>query len=170
MPVDAGDFCLMKLDVVRALRKLPEKMRFLRGLRSWVGFRHAALPYDRPSRRVGSSKYTLASLYALATNGIASMSIRPLRIMQAVLFFSLLLTAVFVGLTTLRSMNSSSFGPQASWFLITQGLIAFTSCLQILCLYLLGAYIGRMYLEVKSRPSYIVMETIDPSGYLPESK
>jgi glycosyltransferase involved in cell wall biosynthesis len=167
MPVDSGDFCLMRQSVVQALRALPEKLRFHRGLRSWVGFRHTSFFYDRPGRALGRSKYTFAALYALATNGIASLSIRPLRITQAILFFSMLMTIVFVAVIIFAVMRSSAESPLESWFLVTFGLVAFTSCLQIFCLYLLGAYLGRMYIEVKSRPAYLVMETIDPSSENP---
>jgi dolichol-phosphate mannosyltransferase len=159
VPVDAGDFCVMKREVLVAMRKLPEKLRFHRGLRSWVGFRQAAFPYDRPERTAGDSKYTFSMLYELATNGVASLTIRPLRITQAVLFFSMIVTVGFVILGARWYLISSPSNPQTFWFLMTQTLVAFTSCLQIFCLYMLGAYVGRMYLEVKSRPAYIVMET-----------
>jgi hypothetical protein len=66
----------------------------------------------------------------------------------------------FLGVTTFKVLHHSGTDPYLLWFLSTQGLIAFTSCLQIFCFYILGAYIGRMYLEVKARPAYIVMETL----------
>lgn len=160
LPVDAGDFCVMRSKVVFALRELPEKLRFHRGLRSWVGFRQAAFLYDRPERGAGTSKYTLARLYALATNGIASLSIRPLRVTQGILFFSLTITVGFMTVILRKFLFTPRPDPFWAWLLSTQALIAFTSSLQIFCLYILGAYIGRMYLEVKSRPSYIVMEIV----------
>jgi len=162
LPVDAGDFCVMTRDAVFALRQLPEKLRFHRGLRSWIGFRQCALPYDRPRRKLGVSKYTWPKLYALATDGIASLSIRPLRITQVLVFLSIVVTLVFVSLTSFAFLRSNKPDPYMGWFLATQGLIAFTSSLQLFSLYILGAYIGRMYLEVKSRPSYIVMKTVSP--------
>jgi len=162
LPVDAGDFCVMTREAVMALRQLPEKLRFNRGLRSWIGFRQCALPYDRPGRKLGVSKYTWPKLYALATDGIASLSVRPLRITQVLLFLSLLVTLGFVTLTTLAYLRTNRSDSVMLWFLTTQGLIAFTSSLQLFSLYILGAYVGRMYLEVKSRPSYIVMKTINP--------
>jgi glycosyltransferase involved in cell wall biosynthesis len=160
LPVDAGDFCVMRSEVVRALRGLPEKLRFQRGLRSWVGFRQSALLYDRPARALGASKYTWRKLYALATDGIASLSIRPLRITQVFLFISTLVTLAFFGTATFAYLHSDRPDSHMVWFLATQGLIAFTSSLQLFCFYVLGAYVGRMYLEVKARPNYIVMETV----------
>ena len=91
VPLNSGDFCLMSRRVVRASDQLPERLRFNRGLRSWVGFAQKSFPYDRPGRETGDSKYTLRKLYALATDGLAAMSITPLRLSQffALLFFGL---------------------------------------------------------------------------------
>jgi glycosyltransferase involved in cell wall biosynthesis len=159
-PADAGDFCVMTSGVVKTLRALPEKLRFHRGLRSWVGFRQSALPYDRPARALGTTKYSWGRLYILATDGIASLSIRPLRITQALLFLSVLVTLGFFALTLFAYRRTESPNTNAIWFLATQGLVVFTSSLQLFSLYILGAYVGRMYLEVKARPTYIVMETV----------
>ncbi len=164
VPVDAGDFCVMKREVVLALRSLPETLRFQRGLRSWIGYRQSALTYDRPAREFGDSKYTLPKLYKLATDGIASLSIRPLRITQVFLFLSVLATLAFFGLTTFFYLRSNRTDTHLLWFLATQGMVAFTASLQLFGLYILGAYVGRMYLEVKSRPTYIVMKTVSPPG------
>lgn len=164
LPVDAGDFCVMRRRVLVAMRSLPEKLRFSRGLRCWVGFNQVAFPYDRPLRAAGSTKYSLGRLYQLATDGIASMSVRPLRITQATLFFSLFATVCFLILASYQYIRHGSHDPLTLWFLMGYILIAFTSSLQIFCLYIMGAYLGRMYLEVKARPPYIVMETIEPNG------
>jgi len=161
LPMDTGDFCVMKSQVVRALGNLPEKQKFHRGLRSWVGFRQTGFLYDRPERVAGASKYDWAHLYTLATNGIASLSIRPLRVTQGVLFFSLTITVSILTLTLLKFLQMTRPDPFWTLLLTTQTMITFTSSLQIFCLYILGAYVGRTYLEVKSRPPYIVMETIE---------
>ncbi|MGZ3652346.1 MAG: glycosyltransferase family 2 protein [Bdellovibrionota bacterium] len=158
VPLDAGDFCVLRREALAAIQSLPEKLRFHRGLRSWVGFRQAAFAYDRPPRTKGVTKYTLFALYELATNGVASLSIRPLRITQAVLSFSLLLTVFFIILSGLWYYHLDRHDPVILLLLGTQILLAFFSSLQIFCLYMLGAYVGRMYLEVKSRPAYILME------------
>jgi polyisoprenyl-phosphate glycosyltransferase len=160
VPVDAGDFCVMRQEVVVALRKLPEKLRFHRGLRSWVGFRQQAFPYERAARGGGKSKYGFRMLYDLATNGVASLSIRPLRITQALLFFSILITGAFFLASVRRYVAGGEHDEMALWFLSTHALVGFTASLQLFCLYILGAYVGRMYLEVKARPPYVIMETI----------
>ena len=161
VPVDAGDFCVMERRVVDAICNLPERLRFVRGLRSWVGFKQLAFPYSRPNRAAGESKYNLKSLYRLATDGVASLSIRPLRITQAVLFFSLFITLFFltIGLALFFSVNQQT--EYGWWFLLTYLLIGFTSSLQIFCLYIIGAYVGRAYLEVKERPGFVIMEIIN---------
>jgi polyisoprenyl-phosphate glycosyltransferase len=160
MPLDAGDFCVLTSEVVQALRRLPEKLRFQRGLRGWIGFRQTTLAYDRPGRELGATKYTWRKLYALATDGIASISIRPLRITQVLLFFSAIVTIGYLAIMTMAYLRSDRSDPHILWFLATQGLIALTSALQLFCFYILGAYVGRMYLEVKARPSYIIMRTV----------
>jgi dolichol-phosphate mannosyltransferase len=160
IPVDAGDFCVLTREVLLALRSLPEKLRFSRGLRSWVGFRQAAFPYDRPRRALGHTKYSLGKLYQLATDGIASMSIQPLRVIQGTLVLSLLATFLFVMLVVAQFLRLEHEDPMSLWFLGAYLLVAFTSSLQIACLYIMAAYVGRTYLEVKSRPAYIVKEIV----------
>lgn len=134
----------------------------LRGLRSWVGFRQTALTYDRPKRILGNSKYTARKLYALATDGIASSSIRPLRIAQSFCFFFIILTGLFIFYVGYQYLLLSRSHDIGLWFLGGYALLAFTASVQTFCLYLLGAYVGRMYLEVKGRPSFIVQEVIHP--------
>ena len=160
MPLDSGDFCLMNRRVVAALRALPERLRFPRVLRAWVGYRQAGVEYDRPARRAGSSKYSIVKLYRLATDGIASASIRPLKIAQLSSFIlgllALVLTLFFV-LMVVGKVNALLPLP----FLLTYILITSGNALTLLCLYVINAYVGRTYLEVKGRPTYIVMEVVD---------
>ena len=159
VPLDSGDFCLMTRRVVVAIRSLPEHLRFPRVLRAWVGFRQVAVTYSRPNRAAGLSKYSWKRLYRLATDGVVSASIRPLRIAQIfawcyMALSGLALVAFAAGhgslvadpgfiLSLLLVMNLSGFG------------------LTMFCIYILGAYMGRMYLEVKSRPTYLIMEILD---------
>lgn len=158
VPVDSGDFCLMSRRVVDELNRLPEKVRFPRGLRSWVGFPQTAIEYDRPPRFAGESSYTFADLYQLATDGIASLSLRPLRVAQLLSLLYLVLsvggvTALCVGVFTVTDVST-----QLSLLMVVMLL---SNSFILLCLYILGAYVGRAYLEVKGRPNYIVAEMID---------
>jgi len=160
MPVDSGDFCLMNKQVVEAIRRLPEKIRFPRVLRAWVGFRQTGVQYARPERRAGTTKYSFGRLYRLATDGIAAASTRPLKLAQVVSFTYLLLSCALVLYflidQTLSAGDRMPFGQFITLLVATTGFAA-----QSFCVYVLGAYLGRMYMEVKGRPPYIIMETIE---------
>lgn len=166
VPLDGGDFCLMDKRVVAALRGLPETLRFPRVLRAWVGYRQTGVPYDRPARQGGRTKYTLARLYRLATDGIASASVRPLQLAQVFSFSYFVLMFVIAAVVLRRLLFSDATGVSPG-LLVTYLLIASAGFVQSLCLYILGAYVGRTYLEVKRRPAYLVMETVGapPEGH-----
>ena len=158
LPLDTGDFSVMDRSVVEALKRLPERLRFPRGLRAWVGFRQEAVDYDRPAREAGATKYAWAQLYRLATDGIASMSTRPLQAAQVASFFFGLLTLGFLGMLLGGFLVSPDTVPRP--FLLAYVLIASGNALLAFCIYILGAYVGRTYLEVKGRPPYVVMEIV----------
>ena len=161
VPVDSGDFCLMSRRVVDELNRLPEKVRFPRGLRSWVGFPQAGIEYDRPPRFAGETRYTFADLYQLATDGIASLSLRPLKVAQLLSLLYLVLTVGGVTMLGLGFFNATDARTQISFLTV---LMLLSNSVILFCLYILGAYLGRAYLEVKGRPSYIVAEIIDPEA------
>jgi dolichol-phosphate mannosyltransferase len=162
LPLDSGDFSLLDRRVVMALRRLPEKLRFPRGLRAWVGFRQEPFDYDRPEREAGATKYAWRQLYRLATDGIASMSTRPLQAAQLASFFFGVLTMVLLFMQLGGFLVSPETVPRP--FMVAYVLIASGNALLAFCLYILGAYVGRTYLEVKGRPTYLVMEVIEPPG------
>jgi len=161
IPVDTGDFRLIDRRVVEAIRQMPEKDRFLRGMMSWVGFRQYALPYDRDPRFAGESKYPLTKMLRLAFDGILSFSIAPLR------------AAIWVGMTTaalsvvgiiyaifMRLMTDTWV---SGWTLIFVGMM-FLGGVQLLTAGIIGEYVGRIYREVKSRPLYFVRERLGFEG------
>jgi dolichol-phosphate mannosyltransferase len=160
LPLDSGDFCLLDRRVVAALRSMPERLRYPRVLRAWVGFRQTGVEYDRPQRQAGESKYTLAKLYRLATDGIAAASTRPLKIAQFLSFF-FGVTALGLALTFVLVLFGQLDLAIPLPFLLAGILVVASNALVMLVLYVFSAYLGRMYLEVKRRPPYIVMETID---------
>jgi dolichol-phosphate mannosyltransferase len=163
LPLDSGDFCLMDRRVLAALRTLPETLRYPRVLRAWVGFRQIGVEYERAQRQAGESKYTMGRLYRLATDGIASASTRPLKIAQFSSFVfglvALALAMIFL-LVLAGRVEVTVTHP----LLLASLLIVSSNALIMLVLYVFSAYLGRMYLEVKNRPAYIIMEQIDPSG------
>jgi glycosyltransferase involved in cell wall biosynthesis len=160
IPLDSGDFCLLTRRVVAAMHDLPERLRYPRVLRAWVGFPQAGVEYERPRRQAGNTKYTVGRLYRLATDGIAAASIRPLKVAQLSSFLfggmAAVLTLVF-GLALAGGIQITVSHP----ILLASLLIAASNTLIMLVLYVLSAYIGRMYLEVKGRPPYMVMERVE---------
>jgi dolichol-phosphate mannosyltransferase len=169
IPLDSGDFCLMDRRVVARLCALPEKLRFPRGLRAWVGFRQTGVVYDRPARKVGTSKYTLGRLYRLATDGVISSSVRPLQLAQVFSVSYLLLTLGLGLLMVVRHLVWPG-GEVSLPVLIGYLLVLSGNFVQVLCIYILGAYVGRTYLEVKGRPPYVVMEVVGGSETAPADR
>lgn len=156
IPHDAGDFCLLDRSVVRVLRSLPERSRFLRGLRSWAGFRQCAVEYDRDPRSAGASKYTTARLMALALSGYVGFSKMPLR------FAALLgLTSAVAGVAMAVGIALAKVWGVASprGWTSTIAVILVLGGLQLLMAGVLGEYLGRVYDEVRQRPLYIVRST-----------
>lgn len=165
IPLDSGDFSLVDRKVVAAMRSLPERLRFHRGLRAWVGFRHALVPYERPDRPLGRSKYSFRKLYILATDGIASSSIRPLRVTQLFCLVFALLSLAFSATLAGRLAFDPSLDGEPVRFLVLCLLISASGFMIVFSLYVLGAYVGRTYLEVKGRPPYIIREIVGREPY-----
>jgi dolichol-phosphate mannosyltransferase len=157
VPLDAGDFCLMDRSVVDALRSLPEAQRFLRGLRSWVGFRQVGVEYERHGRHAGEPKYTLSKLIRLAVSGYVGFSTVPLRIASwlglcaAAVGFVVALWAVATKLLDI---------PSPRGWASTVAVILFVGGVQLLVLGVIGEYLGRVFDEVRGRPSYVVRSRV----------
>lgn len=164
VPRDSGDFCLMDRMVAKTITDLPERLIFLRGMRAWVGFKQVAHEYDRPARAFGETKYTLLKLYALATDGIAASSTRPLKVAQffSIVFF--ILGVVVPTATLLVFVILGNFSPETLWIFTLFCMIGFLGFAVLVCLWIMSAYLSRMYLEVKGRPPYVLMEVITPSN------
>lgn len=161
IPLDSGDFCLMDRKVVDALNVLlPERVRFVRGLRAYVGFKQTGLVYKRGARAAGTPSYTFKSLLKLAIDGLFGFSMVPLRLASYLGFF-IAIPSFLVGLyfVVIRVFNISVFGHRATE---TPGLAAlavglfFLSGLILIILGIIGEYLGRIYIEVKHRPPYVV--------------
>ncbi len=158
IPTDAGDFCLLDRQVVNVLNKIPERNRYLRGLRSWVGFNQTAIRFERDPRFAGDPKYTFGKSFALAINGIVSFSKVPLRIST---YLGLL--AAFVSLLMcLLVLYWRIFTPNSPLTGVTIILMAifFLGAVQLISIGILGEYIGRIYEEVKQRPLYVLSEVV----------
>ena len=157
IPGDTGDFRLMDRVVVEALRGLPERNRFMKGLFAWVGFRQVGVPYSRPERVAGTTSFNGPRLFRFALDGITAFSTAPLRVWSlfglagaaAALGYALFLIAVVL----VRGRDIPGY---ASLMVV---LLLFSS-FQMIALGVFGEYLGRMYQEIKGRPLYIVSDRV----------
>lgn len=159
IPADTGDFCLMDQAVVDILNRMPERNRYIRGLRAWVGFRQTAVGFHRPGRYAGTVKYTFRKSLRLAINSILGFSTVPLRLATYLGLFS----AAFAGLMMALILYWRFFDPSVTahrleGFGIIAIAIFFLGAVQLICIGILGEYIGRIYEEVKGRPLYTLKE------------
>jgi dolichol-phosphate mannosyltransferase len=153
VPTDAGDFSLMDRKVVDALNALPERDRFLRGLRAWVGFRQTGVPYVRPERMFGVTTNSLLKNIAWARKGIFSFSYLPLEWISYLAFSVTSVSVVAILYYLLRFAIVRDAPPGFTTILLS---VLFLGGIQLLCLAIIGDYLGRVFEEVKRRPLYLV--------------
>jgi polyisoprenyl-phosphate glycosyltransferase len=161
-PLDAGDFSLVDRKVLDAINNLPEKNRFFRGLRAWSGFRQEGITYERAARAAGESKYSLTKLVKLGADGIFNFSTVPLTLVfYTGISMSLLSLGALAFVLVLRLFDIPIFGMRASdvqGFSSTILTILLIGGIQLVCTGILGEYIGRIYQELKGRPTYITRD------------
>jgi polyisoprenyl-phosphate glycosyltransferase len=154
IPMDTGDFRLMSARVVAVLNSMPEQHRFIRGMVSWVGFRQVPLEYSRQARLKGHSKYPLRRMLRLAMDALTSFSTRPLRIASL-----LGLSFAFLGaLGVIWTMSGWLMGAVVPGWTSVMVVMLVLGGVQLAVVGILGEYIGRLYLEVKRRPLYVIDE------------
>lgn len=163
IPLDSGDFCLMDRKVVDVLNAMPERNRFVRGLRSWAGFRQIGLEYDRDARAAGEVKYTFRKLVKLALDGVVSFSTTPLRMATylgfVVSFFALLGAAVTIlQRIFVEWFTRMGFPYVPGFYALFTGML-FLGGVQLISLGIIGEYLGRIFDEVKGRPLWTIRET-----------
>lgn len=156
IPTDTGDFCLLDRQIVDILNSMPERNRYLRGLRSWVGFPQIAIRFERDPRFAGKVKYTFRKSLSLAVDSIVSFSKVPLRIATYVGLFSALLS-IFMAMLVLYWRLLEPNSPVTGFATIIV-VIFFLGAVQLVSIGILGEYIGRIYEEVKGRPLYTLAE------------
>jgi len=149
----AADFRLLDAEVVAALKQLPERERFVRGLVSWVGFRTSYIEFTAPARIDGATKYTLLKMIALAASGITSFSVRPLRL-SLLLAFILVLFAGAYGAFALFAY-AAGMPISAGWTSLIL-VVVLLSSVQLTCVGILSEYMARVMTEVKQRPVYVI--------------
>ena len=157
LPLDAGDFALMSRRVVDHLQRMPEHHRYLRGLRSWVGFPQIGIPVERSERHSGQSKYGVLRLLKLAADGIFAFSIVPIRAAALLGLAAILLSGLFALYATIEKII---FHHSPKGFAALLLLITFLSGVLLFFLGVIGEYVGRIYEEAKGRPIYIIERLI----------
>ena len=157
IPASTGDFRLMDRQVVEALMQLPERNRFMKGLFAWVGFRQVGVSYTRPERAAGESSWRYFALWRFALDGITSFSTAPLRIWTAV-GLSTAALALLAGIALI--IRVLVVGRDVPGYASLMVVVPFTFAVQMVAFGMFGEYMGRMYLEVKGRPLYLVRERV----------
>ena len=153
IPTDTGDFRLVTRDVVEALKSMPEKHRFIRGMVPWVGFNSTPIYYDRDERFAGVTKYPLSRMLKLAFDGIFSFSTQPIKFINTIAATLLVLALISVVIWTMMPHKFLFFG--------IASIILFIGALQTFSIAIIGEYIGRIFEEVKNRPNYIIKDKLN---------
>lgn len=154
IPRDTGDFRLVDAKVVDVINSLPEHNKFLRGLFSWIGFKQIPIEYERKQRAAGKTKYPLNKMVKLALDGIIGFSIKPLKIIGGLGLISILIS-ILILIYSIISFIFKLNQLTAGWTSIMVTVTFFTG-IQLLGIWILSEYIGRIYDEVKQRPEYII--------------
>lgn len=157
IPLDAGDFCIMDRRVVDILVKMPERNRFVRGIRSWIGLKQAGLEYDRNARNAGKPKFTFSRLLYLALDGLVSFSYIPLRIITVLGFMISIISIVLAIVYIIQKITIGLYPPGFATLVVA---ILFLSGIQLMTIGLIGEYVGRIFEEVKHRPLYVVNRVV----------
>lgn len=157
IPLDSGDFSLLSRRVVDILNEMPEESRYIRGMRSWVGFRQIGVPYERDKRAAGKSKYSIAMLFKMAYNGIFNFSNFPIKFLTNIGFLATAIALVYLVVT---------LGKKLLWGGVIEGFtgllfaIILFSGVQLISLGIIGEYVLRIFFQVKGRPLYLIQNRI----------
>jgi len=160
LPVDAGDFRLMSRRVLDILNSMPEQHRFIRGMVSWIGLRQVPIAYDRAPRHSGESNYPLAKMIALAFDALTSFSIMPLRLASYLGLVLGVLSILALGYT----LGSWALGRVVEGWTSLLTVVLILGSTQLILFGLLGEYVGRMYLETKRRPLFVIDQVLTQDG------
>ncbi len=158
IPLDAGDFSLIDKKVFNVLKQFPERDRFLRGLRAWVGFKQTGVPYVRPERMFGKTTNNFLKNFQWATKGILSFSYVPLQLMTLLSLLVFFLALVGMVLQIILRLLIPNIAPAGITTVLI--IVLFIGSIQLLGISVLGEYIGKIFEEVKQRPKYVVKSII----------
>ena len=153
IPLDSGDFCVMDRRVVELLKSMPERSRFIRGIRSWVGLNQVGLPFERHARYAGQPKYTIRRLVLLALDGLISFSYLPLRFIT---FLGFSVSCLSIFLAVFYFVKKLFYGLSPPGFATLVVSIFFLAGIQLITMGVIGEYVGRIFEEAKRRPLYVL--------------
>jgi dolichol-phosphate mannosyltransferase len=154
LPPDAGDFRLVRRRVIDVLNQMPERHRFIRGMISWIGFKQVPFDYDRAPRLAGKTKYGWSKMIALGTDAITAFSISPLRFASVIGLLTGVIAVVLFAYTLLSYLSNSVVHGWSS----LMGTILLFGSVQMFFLGIIGEYLGRLYIQSKNRPLYVVRQ------------
>jgi polyisoprenyl-phosphate glycosyltransferase len=157
IPLDSGDFSLVSRRVVDVMNKMPEESRYMRGMRTWIGFKQIGFEYERDSRMAGDSKYSFKALFKLAYNGIFNFSEFPIKFITKLGLFTILISVIYLVMTLVQKYVYHTV-PQGFTALLIA--IVLFSGVQLISLGIIGEYVLRIFFQVKGRPLFIVRREI----------
>jgi glycosyltransferase involved in cell wall biosynthesis len=157
IPEHAGDFRLLDRKVVDVIRELPERNRFMKGLFAWAGFRQTSVAYSRVPRAVGSTKFNYWKLWTFALDGITSASTVPLRVWS---YLGGVVALLAIGYALVVVVRTLAFGVQVPGYASLMVAVLFLGGLQLFSLGVLGEYVGRILIEAKARPLYVIRDRV----------
>ena len=167
IPLDSGDFCLMDRSVIELLEQLPERQRFVRGLRTWVGLRQTGIEYERPARAAGEPAYTMRALVKLAMDGLVSFSSVPLRLVTRLGMLAAVFALAMGGWVVWSVLTGQ---PMPRGWASLACLVLLTAAVQLISLGIIGEYLSRVFLEVKRRPTYLIASVIERDASPPRAR
>ncbi len=157
IPLDSGDFCFMSRRVVDVMNQMPEESRYMRGMRSWIGFEQIGIDYERSERAAGESKYSFRKLLQLAYNGIFNFSEFPIKLIKRVGYIAVSSSFIYLIYSIYRKL---AFNDVPQGFTATIFIIVFFSGIQLFFMGIMGEYLLRIFFQVKGRPLFIVKNEI----------
>ncbi|GAA4416954.1 glycosyltransferase family 2 protein [Nibrella viscosa] len=157
IPLDSGDFSLISRRVLNVLNRMPEESRYIRGMRTWIGFKQIGVPYERSGRVAGSPKYSFKMLWRLAYNGIFNFSEAPISFITRLGIFAISIAVLYLGVTLVKRF---AFGHVPEGFTALLFIIIWFSGVQLVALGIIGEYVLRIFFQVKGRPLFVVKDEI----------
>jgi len=164
IPLDSGDFCVMDRSAVNLINSLPERQRFVRGLRTWIGLKQVGIEYERDARAAGEPQYTFRKLMKLAMDGLVSFSSVPLKVVTRLGVLSLIsgfLIGAWVLGVTIYEWDKGIQGRTPRGWASLAVIVLFMSAVQMISLGIIGEYLQRIFLEVKGRPTFLIGSIVE---------